>query len=172
MSLCSLCLTVPWLSLPSPRNINFYLTSDEKSELGLCLYRWVADEAQDSQSLQQPLGFPFHENMGALELSAESCPLCAVIWSGVQAWTGDWHKAVEDEDDRDSIVSNLETSPVPVEEQLWVTKSFNEAQGFCVWTKTPRPSICSMYLLATVGFSVDSGTVPSMLQGFLCLEPD
>lgn len=168
MSLCSLCLTVPWLSLPPPREIRGAYRVADKDELLRISNHPPADENQGSQSLRQPLAIPFHKNLKTLRLSAKSCPLCAVVQAGVQTWIDDWEDSARN--NKSFIEFNKDIDRIPVEEQLWVTARYGGAQGFYIWADHPKhQSMYSWYFLTAVGFSVDSGIVLPISYSVLCV---
>lgn len=148
MALCSLCSTLPFTDFPPQRSF-----------WGLCTiaddYEFIVSPHVCNDRLLGPIGFPYHENIGALAESAKTCPLCAVVQAGVQTWLVSWNKAA-------GTKKSIESSPylytLPVEERLWLTKLESGNQGFCVWTMNPlnrRSTYQSLYLLALVGFNVE-----------------
>lgn len=167
MSLCSLCLAVPWSSLPPPRKFELGCkTADEDDMLAFGFRLPEGHESPDNQALQQPLGLPFHENLETLAQSAKSCPLCAVVQSGVQVWINSWEDAAKNY--KQFIVLRMDSEPIPVKEQLRITKRLGAVQGFIVWAKNPKEQNM-YYLLTAVGFSVDSGMALSIFRGLICL---
>lgn len=167
MPLCSLCLSIPWTSLPPPNE------SDGTSRLADCdemLEAWLprpADPASDAQTLQKPLGTPFHKDLESLALSAKLCPLCEIIDRGVQAWISHWEDAAQNY--KFFIEFGLEDNPIPSKEQLWVTKSYGGAQGFYVWARNPKRTHI-FNLLAAIGFGVESGMLPLPCDRVICFS--
>ncbi|ROW01241.1 hypothetical protein VMCG_05975 [Cytospora schulzeri] len=161
MSLCSLCLTVPWLSLPPTKdNISAARVADNDEMLEVW-YDHPAYRTQHNEATNQPLGLPFHENLQALALSAKLCPLCGLVQSGVCTWINTWQDAAKNH--KGFIEYHMEKDPIPANERLWVTQSYGGAQGFYVWGEHPKKK--SMYLLTAVGFSIDGGMTLSIFQG-------
>lgn len=124
-----------------------------QDEMPMVWHDWPADRITDNQAPQGPLGFPFHENLETLALSAELCPLCGVVQKGVQAWIENWEDAAKN--NKGFIEFSMDTDCMPTKEKLWTTKCYGGAQGFYVWAEHPKRN--SMYLLTAVGFSVDNG---------------
>lgn len=153
MSLCSLCLTVPWLSLSPPEKDLIVLRVGDKDDLLAVHYNRPADGALDSQAPQQPMGLPFHENLETLALSAKSCLLCGVIQNGVQAWINHWEEAAKN--NKGFIEFDIRRYPIPTKQKLWITKCYGGAMGFYIWADHPEKK--SLYMLTAVAFSVDRG---------------
>lgn len=151
MSLCSLCLTVPWLSLPPPGKDLIVARVADKDEMLVVHYNRSADGVPDSQAPQQPMGFPFHENLETLAFSAKLCLLCGVIQNGVQAWINHWEEAAKN--NKGFIEFDIHRHPIPTKQKLWVTKCYGGAMGFYVWAEHPEKK--SLYMLTAVAFSVD-----------------
>lgn len=156
MALCDLCLTIPFLSLPSPPL--FPISSARNAELreGFSL---EGEEIRNGRGeIGVPIGFPFHRDLDALQSSAETCPLCEIVQGGVRAWIDIW----DDEDARCHSSSSepsafRDRQPIPMGQQLWLTACANGAQGFYVWAKNPTRRVRpGLNLLTTVGFSVES----------------
>lgn len=109
---------------------------------------------QDSASVSP--GFPYHRSIEALTISADTCPLCALVQVGVQTWIDGWNDAARNNKAL-FIEFELETNAIPLSftEQLWLTQCHNEAKGFYVWIGQPRE--LRLNFLTAVGFSVNSG---------------
>lgn len=111
----------------------------------------------EKEGLPDPIGFPYHENIGALAESAKTCPLCAFVHAGVQAWLVSWNKAAGT---KKFIKSKYGFSgALPIQERLWLAEIPGQDQGFCVWTSNPQVHqngiFEGLYLLTLVGFSVE-----------------
>lgn len=152
MGLCTLCSGLPFTGFPrlSPSWLQ-HLADDREFIVALF---------PSHNPIPDPIGFPYHENIGALAESAKTCPLCAVVQAGVQAWLVSWHKAAGP---KKSVEYLSFSGTLPLEERLWLTEIAPENQGFRVWAMNPwsRPSTerrQSLYLLTLVGFSVEERT--------------
>lgn len=152
MGLCSLCSGLPFTGFPRLSPSWLQHIADDRE--------FIVARFPSHNPLPDPIGFPYHENIGALAESAKACPLCAVVHAGVQAWLVSWHKAAG----TNELVEYLSFSgTLPLEERLWLTEIAPENQGFRVWAMNPwsRPSTerrQSLYLLTLVGFSVEERT--------------
>lgn len=125
--------------------------------------RFIRLESGKRVPLTDPIGFPYHANIGALAESAKTCSLCAVVQAGVQEWLVSWNKATGT---KKSIEYRTFSGALPLEERLWLTEISPENQGFCVWTINPLSrgrTELSLYLLTLVGFGVEEGKfIPSI----------
>lgn len=153
MALCSLCSGLPFTSFPriSP---TWYDGSADDDEFVVVFF----DDNHDwptVSDLPDPVGFPYHENIGALAESAKACPLCAFVHAGVQAWLVSWHEAAGTKKTVESI--HAFRGELPLEERLWLTALPGEDLGFCVWTRNPKGTGLyeGLYLMMLVGFSVE-----------------
>lgn len=115
-----------------------------------------------STTLPRVVGTPYHVNIGALAESAKTCPMCAFVQAGVQAWLVSWNKFAGT---KEAIGSHGSLGPLPSEEMLWLTRLFGKDQGFCVWTRNRRTLrrerrdlYDGLYLMMLVGLSVDERT--------------
>lgn len=87
-------------------------------------------------SASVPPETPYHDSIEALMISAESCPLWAVVQVGVRAWIDAWNDAAKN--DKSFIEFSLEQDRIAFTEQLWLTQCHNKVNGFCVWVGKPR----------------------------------
>lgn len=127
----------------------------------------VADNAESTQiafqagygltspdaELPEKIGFPFHQDLGALALSARSCPICEVAQTGVQGWIDRWEDAAKN--NKSFIEFGLQRNPIPTGQQLWLTACDDAEQGFYLWAKNPATPKY-LYLLAAVRFYAES----------------
>lgn len=152
MSLCNLCLTVPFLSLPSPPSLSSSgLLVNEETKEGS--FDSEADIQNEAGEIRPHIGFPFHRDLHALERSAKTCPLCQIVQAGVRKWIDLWNDAATNNEF--FIEHSKSHSPIPNDQQLWLTACSSRAQGFYVWAQVPTRK-SSAYLLTAVGFSVES----------------
>lgn len=146
MGLCDLCLSIPYLSLPSlpPKldSISHDAGKEKFIEVDFSSGMKEGAEARD------PFGFAFHRDLNRLGNSASSCPLCKLVYAGVRAWS-DMTKDAAANDFRRTRQAIL------TDQQLWLTSCSNGQQGFYVWVKKPTRK-WAFYLLTVVGFSVES----------------
>lgn len=152
MSLCDLCLTVPFLDLPSPPSLsnNGFVVNEETKEGSFDPEEDIQNEAGE---ILPHIGFPFHRDLCALERSANTCPLCQIVQAGVRKWIDIWNDAATN--DEAFIKHSKHECPIPNGQQLWLTACSSRAQGFYVWAQVPTRK-SSAYLLTAVGFSVES----------------
>jgi hypothetical protein len=149
MALCSVCATVPFLSLPSPLSQNGSIRIADKEELPEL---WYTDTEQVPKN--SALGFPWHEHIDALAASAKICPLCELVQNGVQSWL-DLYKDVST-NSKHFAEFHKNDSSVPSGKQLWLTKRFGGGPGFLVLVRNPK-NAKRVYLLTGVSFAVEAG---------------
>lgn len=166
MALCSLCSRLPFTSFPrlSPTSLQAVAHDGEpivSNEFIVAHFgsAFGSDGAAEER-LPELIGFPYHENIGALAESAKACPLCAVVQAGVQEWLVSWSKATGG---KNLFQSQFFWGSLPLEEKLWLTEIGPENQGFYVWASNPQSRGSSilnsnLYLLTIVGFSVEACT--------------
>lgn len=162
MALCSLCSGLPFTDFPrlSPQ------WKDDYAEDGEFMVYYFPNGGRlgpYSTTLPRIVGTPYHENIGALAESAKTCPMCAFVQAGVQAWLVSWNKVAGT---KKVIGSHGSLGALPSEEMLWLTRLFGKDQGFCVWTRNRRiprrnrgDSYEGLYLMMLVGFSVEERTL-------------
>lgn len=153
MALCSLCSTLPFTDFPriSP---TWHDDFADDGEFMVALFE-VRGKWAGARELPDPVGFPYHENIGALAESAKTCPLCAFVHAGVQEWLVSWHKVAGA---KKFIKSDyLSQGALPLKERLWLTALPGEDLGFCVWTRNRQSDGVyeGLYLMMLVGFSVE-----------------
>lgn len=154
MALCSTCLSVPWTSLPPVPEYESTCRVADHYEMLEIHFLQSEETTSDHPKPEVPFGFPFHPDIEVLALSAKLCPLCKVIQHSVQAWIDQWTEASKTK--KGFVEFQMEHNPIPVEQQLWITKGCEGAQGFYVWARNSQRKN-AVYLLAAVGFSVDKG---------------
>lgn len=153
MTLCSLCSGLPFTGFPHIFPPWRDHTGDDEF---MVVFFANSGPYQEVSELPDPIGFPYHENIGALAKSAKTCPLCAFVQAGVQSWLVSWHKLAGT---KNFIKSDHLQGALPLEERLWLTRLPGEDQGFCVWTRNRRGSSYEgLYLMTLVGFSVEERT--------------
>lgn len=133
MALCDLCLSVPFLSLPSPPaalNITSTVACNEEAKQVGFWSRPLEDTPNEAEELRRPFGFAFHRDLSRLESSANSCSLCKVVHAGVRTWLDMWDDAAAN--DTPSIDFQRGNQPIPTDQQLWLTARSNRQQGFFV----------------------------------------
>lgn len=155
MALCDLCLSVPFLSLPSTPLVRSSraVTSNEEIQQASFSPEPGEDIQNEAEEARGPFGFAFHRDLNGLESSAKSCPLCKIVHAGVRAWLDIWNDAATN--DKAFIELRMDDHPIPTHQQLWLTARSNGQQGFCVWAQNPAEE-SMFYLLTVVGFSVES----------------
>lgn len=162
MSLCDLCRSVSSTTLPPPRPDHAGPRCAAKAEMLQFWYDQPADDTStelSSASMPPAYGFPYHKSMGSLAISAESCPLCALVQVGVQAWIDGWNDAAKN--DKAFIEFRMNDDTIPFTEQLWLAQCYDGAKGFYVWVEQPtNPKLerLRLNLLTIIGFGVDSGS--------------
>lgn len=156
MALCDLCLSVPFLSLPSPppglNSLSTFANNEETIQVGI---------RKESEETRGPFGFAFHRDLNGLESSANSCALCKIVHTGVRAWLDTWNDAATN--DKVFIEFRRDSQPIPTNQQLWLTACSNRQQGFCVWAQNPARKSW-FYMLTVVGFSVESSQYLDVLS--------
>lgn len=156
MALCDLCLSVPFLSLPSPpaalNIISTVACNEETKQVGF-ISGPEEGIKNDAEELEGPFGFAFHCDLSRLESSANSCSLCKIVHAGVRTWLDMWHDAAAN--NNASIEFQRGNEPIPTDQQLWLTACPRPQQGFYVWAQNPARKAW-FYLLTVVGFSVES----------------
>jgi hypothetical protein len=138
MSLCSLCLTIPFQSLPEPAIDGMFLVGDDPSLPQI--------ELDKSVKL-----FAWHPSVDSLGSSASTCPLCQLAYQAYEKWMKCLDKAIEyllslpNWDDAESMRPG---------KRLWLAKRFNGATpGLSVLLDGPTLYPKEFSLLAGIGFS-------------------
>ena len=109
--------------------------------------------AKKGRALNDPVGFPWHEDLDALVASAASCALCAMVQEGVNMWIA--HYRDVEENNKHFIEFQKANQPIPGPgERLWLTKRLCGAPGFLVFIRRGKSSLNFM---AGVGFVTESG---------------
>lgn len=149
MTLCNICLDIPFLSLPEapPRGTGRY-TWDQFGSIfdRVCVSNLVAT--------------PYYENIADLAASDQSCPICFVVRIGVQRWREKWEKLPNKRSDSPWGIDTM-----PEHEPLVLTQCANGQQGFIVWSNDPVQK-WTYEILAVVGFAVDEGKRVCCLANF------
>ncbi|RYP53734.1 hypothetical protein DL768_001334 [Monosporascus sp. mg162] len=156
MSLCSLCLTIPFSSLPPGPDDEGFMRIADKTELPQL--RWISGVTKPPP--KDPLGFPWHADLAALAASAAStdCPLCKLAQAGAEIWIGHYREAEKN----NRLFREFDRQRVPEGQQLWLTRRFFpgsvrsgiERDGFAVLVRDPDNPATSINLLTGVAFSV------------------
>jgi hypothetical protein len=149
MVLCTICSTIPFASLPPPPLPSGSIRIADKDNLPELWYEDSKELATDSV-----LGFKWHENLDALAVSANSCPLCDLTQKGAQAWLELYEDASNN--DKAFVEFNKSHSSIPQGKQLWLTKRFGGGPGFIVLLRG-RKNARRVILLAAVSFAVRTG---------------
>lgn len=156
MALCDLCLSVPFLCLPSPpaalKGITTVAGNEETKQVGF-VSRPQQDIPDEAEELKRPFGFAFHRDLSRLESSANSCSLCKIVHAGVRTWLDMWDDAAASNTPSDEFQRG--NQPIPTDQQLWLTARSKYQRGFYVWAQNPARKAW-FYLLTVVGFSVES----------------
>lgn len=155
MALCDLCLSVPFLSLPSPPSgLDAIGKGPGRQELYQASFSSEPGEniQNEAGETRGPFGFAFHRDLSGLENSAKSCPLCKIVNAGVRAWLDISNDAATN---KHFIEMHKDSQTLPTNQQLWLTACSKPQQGFFVWTQKPARD-STFYLLTVVGFSVES----------------
>ncbi|KAK8102131.1 heterokaryon incompatibility protein-domain-containing protein [Apiospora sp. TS-2023a] len=142
MSVCSLCSTIPFESLPDPPSYQGFSRIGDQSECPAL----SVNAAQDGL-----YGFPWHHDLASLATASSSCPLCAIVQQGFQRWLGFFEESRRTEFYTE--FKDVYDDTVPHGQRLFLTKRFGDGPGFLVFAKQParRSSLC---LLTGVVFSV------------------
>lgn len=160
MPLCDLCLTVPFTALPRlPQERRGLTTLADNAESIQVMFQAGDEITSPDAELPDQIGFPFHDNLEALALSARSCPVCDIAQTGVQGWIDRWEDAAKN--DKAFIEFHLQREPVPTGQRLWLTACDDGEQGFCLWAKNPATPKY-LYLLAAVRFYAESSLSRSL----------
>lgn len=154
MPLCDLCLTVPFTALPRlPQERRGLFTVADNAESTQVTFQAGDEITSPDAELPDPIGFPFHEDLEALALSARSCPVCNIAQAGVQGWIDRWEDAAKN--NKSFIEFSLQRQPVPTGQRLWLTACDDGEQGFFLWAKNPaKPKY--LYQLAAVRLYAES----------------
>lgn len=163
MALCSLCLNLPFSSLPFPP------TPYAIPHVGDELFWIIPDDEEKASSQEscQATDITFHEDVEALTVSAKSCVLCATVQAEVQIRIGAFNEALKKFGSTTGDIvraGNLMPSNV----RLWLTEPYDGARGFYVWARHPKRQR-ELVLMAAVGFSVESSTTFSFRYHLSCL---
>ncbi|TVY80634.1 hypothetical protein LSUE1_G004553 [Lachnellula suecica] len=150
MSLCDLCLSIPFDSLPAPPEPGSSSIVSSKRDL---VQLWYETENKIGVPLHDPIGFPYHENLDALAASSPSCTLCAAVQSGVDLWIEDYRDAEKSDQ---YFLQFLKDEISGGGQRLWLTKRFSGTPGFLVLVRIPDYTT-GVYLMTGVGFTAEAG---------------
>ena len=117
MALCDLCQTVPFTALPrlsrERRGATLIAGNVESPQV---MFQAGDEITSPTTDLPDQIGFPFHQGLDALALSARSCPVCEIAQTGVQGWIDRWEDAAKN--NKSFIEFNLLRDPIPTGQQL------------------------------------------------------
>ncbi|KAE9363904.1 HET-domain-containing protein [Stipitochalara longipes BDJ] len=155
MALCTLCRSIPFVSLPSvpegQDGLSRVADNIEMPELW-----WRSRDNNELLLLKDSIGFAWHESFNALEESAKAgCPLCILVQSGVQIWLDYFREAERTYPGWRQFYKDSE--PIPDEERLWLTKRLGGGDGFMVLARNPVKDH-RVFFLTAVNFSVEAGS--------------
>jgi hypothetical protein len=148
--LCSICSTIPFSSLPPPPLPSGFFPIADEDNLPELFY-----DGSERISKDSALGFPWHENLDALDTSAKLCPLCKLIQKGVKAWLPFYNEASANS--KPFVKFNKSKASTPRGQQLWLAKRFGEGPGFIVLVRGSNEAR-RLILLTAVRFSVEAST--------------
>jgi hypothetical protein len=145
MGLCKLCSSISFETLPS-----LPICYGSSLELGPDLIMHTPDP---SEHRPERFGFQHQQDLEALEKSSISCPLCSLIYEGVNKFV--WNVA-----NGERTGSNGQAYPTigPKDYRLQVTKPFENLDGFIIWTDATEHGY--IFLVAAVGLCVKDGATP------------
>lgn len=141
-TLCSLCLSIPWDSLPQ-----LPLCWKGTNVGGRSIYY---SDLSASSAPNVPLGFPYHSSLKALAASADNCGLCDIISNSVDQFVASCRTAENELD-----FTYYANGRLPADFNLWLTKRVNSGDGFLVLVRAPLEGV--IYLVGAVGFCVRDG---------------
>jgi hypothetical protein len=151
MGLCAACLSVPFTSLPEHLEQDGFHRIGDHSDLPALFLKQPIDADRDKGIPAESLGFRWHDNIGALASSAQSCPLCAVVHEGVEQWMQRREIAMQQK--FYVVFQETYAAPVPTENALFLAQRAGAAPGFLVYVKCANRDH-EVYLLTGVAFSV------------------
>lgn len=148
MTLCSICQSIPFQSLPEPPLALHDLLLDD-----INIQEFSPQETY-FRSRDEPLGFPHQPSIEALAISAASCSLCTLINESVSIFIDAYQKARKDP----LFVYRDRLGGVPVDLPLWLTRRLDGGDGFLTFTHAQLGN--SILLVGAVGFCVEDGMSP------------
>ncbi|KAK6066392.1 hypothetical protein SCUP515_10708 [Seiridium cupressi] len=149
MSLCRLCLKIPFDSLPRPHPSTRFSRTFDQTELPALGCSRECAETHGSENL----GHLWHPNLEALGESANTCALCATVQGGFQAWLRHFDRGSKS----DFYVKHREIydDAVPAGQKLYLAQRYGGSPGFVVLVRDPKYE--RIVVLTGVSFSVDAG---------------
>ncbi|KAI0121015.1 heterokaryon incompatibility protein-domain-containing protein [Xylariales sp. AK1849] len=159
MGLCSLCSKTPFADLPDPQKP--WASSRVADDTEMIEFYWREEGRQD------PLGFPWHEDLDALATSAKSCKMCTVVQAGAQVWLDRYRTA--EKTNKHWMEFREDDDPIPSGQRLWLTKRFGGAEGFDVFVEVPNKN--GYHLITAVAFSVEKENEVADLFSLRPMEP-
>ncbi|KAK9779972.1 putative Heterokaryon incompatibility domain-containing protein [Seiridium cardinale] len=148
MSLCQLCLKIPFDSLPRPHpSTRFSRTFDQTELPALSCSRECAETCGFEK-----LGHLWHPNLEALGESANTCALCATVQGGIQAWLRHFDRGSKS----DFFVKHREIydDVVPAGQKLHLAQRYGGSPGFVVLVRDAKYK--RIFVLTGLSFSVDA----------------
>ncbi|KAK6073425.1 HET domain-containing protein [Seiridium cupressi] len=148
MSLCRLCLKIPFDSLPRPHPSTRFSRTFDQTELPALGCSRECAETHGSENL----GHLWHPNLEALGESANTCALCATVQGGFQAWLRHFDRGSKS----DFYVKHREIydDAVPAGQKLYLAQRYGGSPGFVVLVRDPKYE--RIVVLTGVSFSVDA----------------
>lgn len=143
MTLCTLCCTIPFYSIPArPEDSSQLALGDNRDLLQLS---WSSNPTLSNK----PLGFPWHASLAALAASASStaCPLCQLVQKAAEAWISCFRQ------EKESKPELFECDKIPYDQQLWLAARASGGDGFVVLVSDPGGTI-RVDILTGVALSV------------------
>lgn len=105
---------------------------------------------------EDPIGFPYHESFDALEASALSCSLCALVQGEVTSWFVRYNHAAT-HNLKFIEYTKSRVPPPDTTQPLWLTQRFSKGPGFLVLVRCPTRN-SGIYVMAGVGFNAGAGS--------------
>jgi hypothetical protein len=148
MSLCSLCISIPFEDLPN-LSPSYFPGSSGWKYIHAFYNRPMLNKSGQPIGSSQPLGYPYHPNINALRASASNCQLCDLVLTVVEKVISERNRATQEQ------MTKFNNFPAVLSLELWLTKRRDMGDGFWVFSTSGDENI--IYLVAAVGLCVREG---------------
>ena len=149
MSLCSLCRSIPFNSLPA-LPMAWRYTSSISNNGALFQFQKRYNSTQN-----KPIGFSHHESLVKLAASAAHCRICDLIYSSVKTFIISFCETMDDPSEECNSERYLRMFPLHF--HLWLTKCLKRADGFLILVRGQTEN--DLFLVGVVGFCVEESMI-------------
>lgn len=145
---CDICRGIPYDDLPE-LPLEFCVST--KPFDGILSF--TIDKLTHHQAGDLDFGYHHHQGLEALQSSATTCDLCALLLGEVLEVRDAFERAR-----KDALFVYYKRDRASPNYSLRLTKRNDAGQGFMMWSLTSEPGVTTVYLVAAIGLCVDDST--------------